>query len=88
MTPPQLQLPTIRVSNIEILHDWDLENVIAIGDSIPGFRSGSSEFTFHLFPSDIVFDPSDPLNFIVVDKHQLSFQTCAPTSTSPPTFPL
>ena len=88
MTPPQLQLPTIRVSNIEILHDWDLENVRAIGDSIPGFRSGSSEFTYLFFPSDTVLDPSSPLSVIVVDKHQLSYQTCAPTSTSPPTFPL
>lgn len=44
MTPPQLQLPTIKVSDIEILTDWDFENVRALGDSIPGFRSGSSEF--------------------------------------------
>lgn len=57
MTPPQLQLPTIRVSNIEILHDWDLENVRAIGDSIPGFRSSSSKFTYLFFPSDTVVEP-------------------------------
>lgn len=44
MTPPQLQLPTIRVPDIEILADWDFENVKALGDSIPGFRSSSSEF--------------------------------------------
>lgn len=44
MTPPQLQLPTIRVSDIEILADWDFENVKALGDSIPGFRSSSSQF--------------------------------------------
>ena len=69
MTPPQLQLPTIRVSNIEILHDWDLENVRAIGDSIPGFRSGSSEFTSLSFPSVTVFEPSSPLIFTNVDKH-------------------
>lgn len=43
MTPPHLQLPTIRVSDIEILTDWDFENVRAFGDSIPGFRSSSSE---------------------------------------------
>ena len=43
MTPPQLQLPTIKVSDIEILTDWDFENVRALGDSIPGFRSSSSE---------------------------------------------
>lgn len=43
MTPPQLHLPTIKVSDIEILSDWDFENVKAIGDSIPGFRSSSSE---------------------------------------------
>lgn len=46
MTPPQLQLPTIRVSDIEILTDWDFENVKAFGDSIPGFRSSSSEYTY------------------------------------------
>ena len=46
MTPPQLQLPTIRVSDIEILADWDFENVKALGDSIPGFRSSSSQFIF------------------------------------------
>lgn len=44
MTPPQLHLPTIKVSDIEILSDWDFENVKAIGDSIPGFRSSSSEY--------------------------------------------
>ena len=43
MTPPQLQLPTIKVSDIEILTDWDFENVKALGDSIPGFRSSSSK---------------------------------------------
>ena len=43
MTPPPLHLPTIKVSDIEILSDWDFENVKAIGDSIPGFRSSSSE---------------------------------------------
>ena len=43
MTPPQLQLPTIKVSDIEILTDWDFENVKAFGDSIPGFRSSSSK---------------------------------------------
>ena len=43
MTPPQLHLPTIKVSDIEILADWDFENVKAIGDSIPGFRSSSSQ---------------------------------------------
>ena len=45
MTPPQLQLPTIKVSDIEILSDWHFENVRAFGDSIPGFRSSSSEYT-------------------------------------------
>ena len=51
MTPPQLHLPTIKVSDIEILADWDFENVKAIGDSIPGFRSSSSQsaiLVFHL----------------------------------------
>ena len=36
-------LPQIRVSDIEILGDWDFENVKAIGDSIPGYRSSASQ---------------------------------------------
>ena len=56
MTPPQLQLPTIRVSDIEILADWDFENVKALGDSIPGFRSSSSQFTC-LSVSNTVLNP-------------------------------
>ena len=36
-------LPQIRVSDIEILGDWDFENVKAIGDSIPGYRSSASK---------------------------------------------
>ena len=31
-------LPQIRVSDI----DWDFENVKALGDSIPGYRSSAS----------------------------------------------
>lgn len=72
MTPPQLQLPTIRVSDIEILSDWDFENVKAFGDSIPGFRSSSSESTpLVLLP----FTPSlrpyalDFLNDHIIDEH-------------------
>ena len=74
MTPPHLQLPTIRVSDIEILADWDFENVKALGDSIPGFRSSSSEST------SLVLSPTRPwspcaLDWVcdhVIDKHQLS----------------
>lgn len=36
-------LPQIRVSDIEILGDWDLENVKAFGDSIPGYQMSASE---------------------------------------------
>lgn len=64
MTPPQLQLPTIRVSDIEILADWDFENVKAIGDSIPGFRSSSSASAplFRLLIDHIVDEYSFPDN--------------------------
>lgn len=61
MTPPQLQLPTIRVSDIEILADWDFENVKALGDSIPGFRSSSSQFTIMSFCLET--PSSNPLSF-------------------------
>ena len=36
-------LPSIRVSDVDILGDWDLENVKAIGDSIPGYQMSASE---------------------------------------------
>lgn len=74
MTPPQLHLPTIRVSDIEILADWDFENVKALGDSIPGFRSSSSESTC-LFSSPIPSLSPYVLgwgNDHIVNKHQLS----------------
>lgn len=35
-------LPQIRVSDMEILSDWDFENVKAFGDCIPGYRSSAS----------------------------------------------
>lgn len=35
-------LPQIRVSDMEILSEWDFENVKAFGDSIPGYRSSAS----------------------------------------------
>jgi len=35
-------LPQIRVCDMEILSDWDFENVKAFGDSIPGYRSSAS----------------------------------------------
>ena len=35
-------LPQIRVSDIDLLNDWDLSNVKAFSDSIPGYRSGAS----------------------------------------------
>lgn len=35
-------LPQIRVSEIDLLNDWDLSNVKAFSDSIPGYRSGAS----------------------------------------------
>ena len=37
-------LPQIRVSDIDLLNDWDLSNVKAFSDSIPGYRSGASTF--------------------------------------------
>ena len=43
MAPNLPALPQIRVSDIEILGDWDLEHVKALGDSIPGYRSSASE---------------------------------------------
>ncbi|KAL6719373.1 hypothetical protein ACLMJK_003612 [Lecanora helva] len=42
MTPTLSALPQIRVSDIEILGDWDFEHVKAIGDSIPGYRSSAT----------------------------------------------
>ncbi len=38
-------LPQIRVSDMEILSDWDFENVKAFGDSIPGYRPSASMST-------------------------------------------
>lgn len=35
-------LPQIRVSDIDLLTDWDFGNVKAFGDSIPGYRSSAS----------------------------------------------
>jgi len=35
-------LPQIRVQDF----DWDFENVKALGDSIPGYRSSASESVF------------------------------------------
>ncbi|KAL9134797.1 MAG: hypothetical protein Q9175_004019 [Cornicularia normoerica] len=64
MTPPQLQLPTIRVSDIEILTDWDFENVKAFGDSIPGFRS-SSTFLSTLRSNLQLASDLSPLNSLV-----------------------
>ena len=43
MMAPNLALPQIRVSDMEVLGDWDFEQVKAIGDSIPGYRSSASE---------------------------------------------
>ena len=43
-------LPQIRVSDIDLLNDWDLSNVKAFSDSIPGYRSGAS--------MSITIDPS------------------------------
>jgi hypothetical protein len=39
--------PQIRVSDMEMLSEWDFANVKAFGDSIPGYRSSASRF----FPS-------------------------------------
>lgn len=39
-------LPQIRVADIDLLSEWDLsENVRALGDSIPGYRSSASMST-------------------------------------------
>lgn len=67
MTPPQLQLPTIRVSDIEILTDWDFENVKALGDSIPGFRSSSSEYTYFSV-LNTMFSTCSFVNDHIIDK--------------------
>ena len=50
-------LPQIRVSDIDLLNDWDLSNVKAFSDSIPGYRSGAS-MSFTIDPPS---RPSPPL---------------------------
>ena len=46
-------LPQIRVADIDLLSEWDLsENVRALGDSIPGYRSSASKYkTQDILPS-------------------------------------
>ena len=40
-------LPQIRVADVDLLSEWDLsENVRALGDSIPGYRSGASKYKY------------------------------------------
>ena len=38
------QLPAIRVSDFDVLNHWDLDDVKAFGDSIPGYRYSASEY--------------------------------------------
>lgn len=47
-------LPHIRVSDLsdmDLLSDWDFENVKAFGDSIPGYRSSASMLIERALPS-------------------------------------
>ena len=35
-------LPSIRMADIEILNDWHIEDVKALGDRVPGYKSSAS----------------------------------------------
>ena len=50
-------LPQIRVSDSDLLNDWDLSNVKAFSNSIPGYRSGASTS----ITIDLPLQPSSPL---------------------------
>ncbi|KAK4697501.1 hypothetical protein P7C71_g589, partial [Lecanoromycetidae sp. Uapishka_2] len=79
-------LPQIRVSDIDLLTDWDFEHVKALGGSIPGYRSSATFLTtlrsnLHLSVSDL-----SPYNSVVSTPTTAAFSTTLLTHPNPSPF--